>query len=56
MAKIKWKNKSDIDKEKLEIEEKKKHKKYKGKPFKNLSTKDKDELLEMLARQFGLID
>ena len=29
--------------------------KTKGKPFKNLSTKEKDELLETLCKMFGLI-
>jgi hypothetical protein len=30
-------------------------KKLKDKPFKNLSTKEKDELLETMARMLGLI-
>ncbi len=29
--------------------------KTKGKPFKNLSTKEKDELVETLCKMFGLI-
>jgi hypothetical protein len=29
--------------------------KNKGKDFKNLSTKEKDEILEALAKMFGLI-
>ena len=46
MAKIKWKNKAD----------KEKQPKLKDKPFKNLSTKEKDKLLEAIAIMLGLIE
>ena len=57
MAKVNWKSQEDIDKELLkqrEMEEKKKT--LKNKKFTTLSTKEKDELLEILARQAGLIE
>jgi hypothetical protein len=56
MAKIKWKNKTDIDAEK-ELQEKEKAEKeqFKNKEFKTLSTKEKDKLLEILAKNAGLI-
>lgn len=57
MAKIKWKNQTDIDTEKAESKvEAEQREKFKGKAFGTLSTKEKDELLEMLARAQGLID
>ena len=56
MSKIKWKKKTDIEQEKLEQVQKKANKeKYKGKKFTSLSTKEKDELLEILAKQAGLL-
>lgn len=56
MSKIKWKNKSDIDAEKeLKEQEKIEKEKFRNKEFKNLSTKEKDKLLEVLAKQIGLI-
>lgn len=56
MAKIKWKSKADIDTEKLLQEQEKAEKKqFKNKEFKTLSTKEKDKLLEILAKNAGLI-
>lgn len=63
MAKIKWKNKTEIDAEKILQEQQKFEKEqqkfekeqFKNKEFKNLSTKEKDKLLEILAKQSGLI-
>jgi hypothetical protein len=56
MAKIKWKSKADIEAEKAKQEKVKAEKeKYKGKKFTTLSTKEKDELLELLAKEHGLI-
>jgi alkyl hydroperoxide reductase subunit AhpF len=52
MAKIKWKPKAVIEAEKLkEI----KAQKFKGRDFKSLSSKEKDELLEGIAVQLGLV-
>lgn len=54
--KIKWKSEAEIDAEKSVQEEKKAEKEqFKGKDFGNLATKDKDKLLEILARESGLI-
>ena len=56
MAKIKWKNKSGINAEKALSEQlKSEREKYKGKLFKNLSTGEKDALLEILLKEHGLI-
>ena len=56
MSKIKWKKKADIEQEKLEHEQKKAEKeKFKDKEFKTLSTKDKDELLEQIAKDLGYL-
>lgn len=56
MAKIKWKNKTDIDAEKTSQEQRKTEKEqFKNTDFKNLSTKEKDKLLEILAKEAGLI-
>ena len=56
LAKIKWKNKTDIDAEKAFQEQKETEKEqFKNKEFKTLSTKEKDKLLEILAKQAGLI-
>jgi len=49
LAKIKWKAQAEADQEKKELE------KFKGKAFKNLSQKEKDELLEKIARQLGYL-
>ena len=68
MAKIKWKDQKDINAEIAEVkaeQDKQKQielirettkKKLRGKPFKNLPTKDKDYLLESMAIIMGLID
>lgn len=51
MAKIKWKKKADIEQEKLEREQKKAEKeKFKNKKFTTLSSKEKDILLEQIAK------
>ena len=56
MAKIKWQNKFDIDEKKTEQEALKSEKEQlKGKEFKTLSTKERDKLLEILAREHRLI-
>ena len=56
MSKIKWKKKAEIQQENLIKEQKKVEKEqFKGKDFKNLVTKDKDKLLEILAKQAGLL-
>lgn len=49
MAKIKWESKKDKETKKAEQE------KFKGKEFKNLSTKEKDEILERIAKTMGII-
>lgn len=57
MAKIKWKNKSDIEREKKEQEQLQKQKeKFKQKDFHKLNTKEKDELLYLVLKQLGLIN
>lgn len=57
MAKIKWKNQSDIDKEKQEHEKlQKQREKLKKKSWTTLSGKEKDELLYIALKQLGLID
>lgn len=56
MAKIKWKNKTDIEAEKeLQEQGKAEKEQFKNKEFKTLSTKEKDKLLEILAKNAGLI-
>ena len=56
MSKIKWKNKREMEQEKQEKEQlKAEREKHKGKKFNTLSTKEKDELLEILAKQAGLL-
>lgn len=56
MAKIKWQSKVDIEAKKAEQEAKKAEKEqFKNKAFTTLSTKEKDALLEILAREHGLI-
>lgn len=57
MAKITWKSQKEIDKEEKERQkEQKKREKHKGKGFHQLNTPEKWELLEILARDAGLID
>lgn len=57
MAKIKWKNKSDTERELKEQEALQKQKeKFKQKDFHKLNTKEKDELLYLALKQLGLID
>ena len=56
MAKIKWKKQTEIDAEQKAQEEVEEVKdKLKAKPFKNLNTREKDLLLELMARQLGYI-
>lgn len=56
MSKIKWQSKVDIEAKKAEQEARKaEREKYKGKKFTTLSTKEKDALLELLAKEHGLI-
>ena len=57
MAKIKWKNKSDTDREQKEQEALQKQRdKFKKKSWTTLSGKEKDELLYLALKQLGLID
>lgn len=49
LSKIKWENRAEKEKEKQERE------KFKNKEFKKLSQKEKDELLEKIARQLGYL-
>jgi len=49
VAKIKWKAKEEKDKEQNERDQ------FKRKDFKTLSRKEKDELLEKIARQLSLL-
>ena len=49
MSKIKWESKEEKDKEQKDRE------KFKGEDFKKLSQKEKDELLEKIARQLGYL-
>ena len=56
MGNIKIKKKAQIEQEKLEQKQKKAEKeKFKSKDFKTLSTKEKDEILEKIARDLGYI-
>jgi hypothetical protein len=56
MAKIKWQNKADIEAKKAEQKSRKaEREQLKGKEFKFLSTKDKDKILEFLAKEHGLL-
>lgn len=56
MAKIKWASKKVIEQEKLLKEQAKKEKKqFLDREFKTLSTKEKDALLEILAKEHELI-
>lgn len=57
MAKLNWKSQKEIDKEEKERQkEQKKREKHKGKGFHQLNTPEKWGLLEILARDAGLID
>lgn len=49
MAKIKWEAKEEKEKKQKELG------KFKGKDFQKLSQKEKDELLEKIARQLGYL-
>ena len=56
MAKIKWVKKQEIEAKKAEQERQKaERKQFRDKKFTTLSTKDKDTLLEILAKEHGLI-
>nr|DAM13544.1 MAG TPA: hypothetical protein [Caudoviricetes sp.] len=56
MAKIKWAKKEDIEAKKAEQEQKKQGKeKFKAKKFNTLSSKEKDELIEQIAKDLGYI-
>jgi hypothetical protein len=56
MGNINWSHKTDIDKEEVErIAYEEKKKKFKGKSFNTLSTQEKWELLEILAKQADLL-
>lgn len=56
MGNVKIKKKAQIEAEKLEQEQRKKEKEqFKNKKFTALSSKEKDSLLEILAKEHGLI-
>lgn len=56
MAKIKWKKKSEIEYEKSVREQAKAEKeKFKSKKFTTLSSKEKDDLLEQMAKDLGYL-
>ena len=56
MGNVKIKKKAEIEARKLEQEKKKAEKeKFKNKKFTTLSSKEKDILLEILAKEHGLI-
>ncbi len=56
MSKIKWKKKAETEKEKqLQQQKKQEKERFKGKKFTTLSSKEKDALLEILAKEHGLI-
>lgn len=56
MAKIKWIKKAEIEAKKAEQQKKKlEREQFRNKKFTTMSTKDKDVLLEMLAKEHGLI-
>ena len=56
MAKIKWKSQVETENEILQEEKKINDKeKHKGKDFNALSRKEKDELLERIARDLGYL-
>lgn len=57
MAKIKWKNKSDTERELKEQETLHKQKeKFKKKDFHTMSTKDKWELIYLMLKDNGYIE
>ena len=56
MAKIKWKKKTEIEQEKLKQEQKKVEKeRFKNKKFTTLGGKEKDALLEQIAKDLGYL-
>lgn len=56
MAKIKWKTKADIEAKKAKHEALKAEKeRFKNKKFTTLNTKEKDALLEQIAKDLGYI-
>lgn len=56
MAQIKWKNKTEVEQEKqLRKQAKAEKEKFKNKKFTTLSTKEKDELLEQMAKDLGYL-
>lgn len=57
MPNIKWKSKAVIETEQQKQAQKKAAKeRFKGKDFKILTNKEKDELLERMARDLGYIE
>lgn len=55
--KVKWKNQSDIDVMKAKEQKRKVDKdQLKKKSWENMSSKDKDELLRLVAIDLGMID
>jgi hypothetical protein len=53
MGNLKIKKKSEIEKEQKEIE---KQNSFKNKKFQDMTRKEKDDLLEILAKRMGLIE
>ena len=57
MPKIQWKNQTDIDAEKEKQAKRQTEKeKLKKKSWQNMSGKDKDDLLRLMAIQLGMVD
>jgi len=57
MPKIQWKTKNDIDAEKEKQEKRQTEKiNLQKKSWQNMSGKDKDDLLRLMAIQLGMID
>lgn len=55
--KVKWKKQTDIDAEKDKEQKRQTEKeKLKKKSWQNMSGKDKDDLLRLMAVQLGMID
>ena len=56
LAKIKWKKKAEVEQEKQLREQRKAEKeKFKNKKFTTLSSKEKDALLEQIAKDLGYL-
>lgn len=57
MPKIQWKTQTDIDAEKAKQEKRQTEKEnLKKKSWQNMSGKDKDDILRLMAIQLGMVD